>query len=145
MAAVFIACWSAGLLHVARADQTTGAGATTWSGVYTEEQATRGELLYTKHCAECHGDDLAGDGFAAALKGPDFMSNWNDLSVGDFFERIRISMPPTSPHSVSPKEKAEITAYILKSGGFPAGDTELAAETGALKSIKIVANKPGRN
>ena len=31
-----------------------------WDGVYTAEQAQRGEPLYQQSCAECHGPDLAG-------------------------------------------------------------------------------------
>jgi mono/diheme cytochrome c family protein len=120
------------------------AASTTWSGVYTEEQATGGSAAYAKHCSECHLEDLAGDGCAPALKGPEFMNNWNTLSVGDLFERIRVSMPPSDPNSVTPKEKAAIVAYLLKSSGFPAGKSELAEKPDALKAIKFEATKPGR-
>ena len=37
-----------------------------WDGVYTEEQAKRGEELYRKECASCHGYTLVG-GVGAAL------------------------------------------------------------------------------
>lgn len=142
-AAVIVAAWSAGLLQAAHANQAGAAGSSTWSGVYTEDQATSGALVYAKVCSECHLDDLAGDGFAPALKGPEFMNNWNSLSVGDLFERIRVSMPPGNPSSVSAKEKAEIVAHILKNAGFPAGTTELATQTEILKAIKFEATKPG--
>ena len=140
VAASIAAVWVLGVWQSARAEQ----GSTTWSGVYTEEQANSGAAVYAKVCSECHLDDLAGDGFAPALRGPEFMSNWNGLTVGDLFERIRVSMPPSEPNSVTPKEKASILAHILKSGGFPAGSTELAAETAPLKTIKFEATKPGR-
>lgn len=143
LTAFVLAGWTAGLVHIVRAEQAGAAGSSTWSGVYTEEQATAGGAAFGKSCSECHGDDLAGDGFAPALKGPEFMNNWNGLSVGDLFERIRVSMPPSDPNSVSAKEKAEITAYILKSAGFPAGSAELASQTEALKAIKFEATKPG--
>jgi hypothetical protein len=64
--------------------------------------------------------------------------------VGDLFDRIRVSMPPSNPNSVSAKEKADIVAYLLKEASFPAGTTELAATTEALKAIKFEATKPGR-
>ena len=134
------AVWTLGVWQSTRAEQ----GSTTWSGVYTEEQATSGAAVYAKVCSECHLDDLAGDGFAPALRGPEFMSNWNGLTVGDLFERIRVSMPPSEPNSVTPTEKAAILAHILKSGGFPAGTTELMAETTPLKAIKFEATKPGQ-
>ena len=141
VAVVLVTIWTAGVLQSVRADQ--GAGSSTWSGVYTEEQAKSGASVYAKNCSECHLEDLAGDGFAPALKGPEFMNNWNTLSVGDLFERIRVSMPPSNPSSVSAKEKAEIVAHILKNAGFPAGKTELASQTDALKAIKFEATKPG--
>ena len=145
-AAFILLTWVASVGVTARTGQAAAAGAaasTTWSGVFTEEQAENGALAYAKTCSECHLEDLAGDGFAPALKGPDFMNNWNTLSVGDLYERIRVSMPPTNPGSVSAKEKVDIIAYILKSAGFPAGESELAAEPEALKIIKFEATKPG--
>jgi mono/diheme cytochrome c family protein len=33
---------------------------TIWDGVYSEEQAKRGEQLYGEHCARCHGEGLGG-------------------------------------------------------------------------------------
>jgi hypothetical protein len=147
LAAIICLTWTAGVGFAARAEQVAAApgaaGATTWSGVYTEEQAKAGATAYGKFCTECHLADLAGDGFAPALKGPEFMNNWNTLSVGDFYDRIRISMPPTDPNSVSAKEKIDIVAYLLQSAGFPAGKTELAAEPETLKTIKFEATKPG--
>ena len=139
-AAAAFAVWTAGVAHMAG----TGQESTTWAGVYTEEQAKAGAAAYAKNCTECHLEDMAGDGFAPALKGPEFMNNWNALTVGDLFERIRVSMPPGNPTSVTGKEKAEIVAFILKNAGFPAGATELASQTEALKGIKFEATKPGR-
>jgi hypothetical protein len=72
------------------------------------------------------------------------MNNWNGLSVGELYERIRVSMPPSNPNSLPPKDKADIVAYLLKQNGFPAGTAELAPEAEALKGIKFVATKPGK-
>lgn len=132
-------------MNVARAEQAAPAAGSTWSGAYSEAQAKLGEAAYTKSCSECHGQDLAGDGFAPALKGPEFMSNWNGLTLGDLFERIRVSMPPSNPNSVTPKEKVDIIAYLLKQAAFPAGKTDLPETQDALKTIKFEATKPGRN
>jgi S-disulfanyl-L-cysteine oxidoreductase SoxD len=133
--------WTAGMLQAARVEQTASS---TWSGVYTEAQAKVGQETYTKTCAECHGQDLGGDGYAPGLKGPDFMTNWNGLTVGELFDRIRVSMPPSNPNAVGAKEKADIVAYLLKEAGFPAGTAELPSTTEALKAIKFEATKPGR-
>ena len=139
LAAVLASVWTIGVFQRVGAEQA----GSTWNGVYTEAQAKAGAAVYAKNCSECHLEDLAGDGFAPALKGPEFMNNWNSLSVGDLFERIRVSMPPSNPSSVTAKEKAEIVAHILKNAGFPAGNTDLGSTTDALKGIKFEATKPG--
>ena len=49
------------------------AGPDVWDGVYTEEQAKRGEALYSEHCVRCHGASLQGNGEGAGpLTGPVF-------------------------------------------------------------------------
>jgi mono/diheme cytochrome c family protein len=113
-----------------------------WDGVYSEEQAKRGQETYSAECASCHQPDLGGDGFAPALSGPEFSSAWNDLSVGDLYDRIRQSMPPSNPGAVPPAAKVDIVAFILKGNKMPAGTTELPKEAEALKQIKYLANKP---
>ncbi len=124
----------------ARAEQAT-AGKSVWDGVYTAEQAKRGEATYTKECSSCHGGDLNGDGFAPALTGAEFTNTWNGTTLGDLFERIRISMPPSGPESVSAQAKADILSFVLKSSKFPEGKTELAPQAGTLKAIQFQANK----
>ena len=143
-AAVIAMVWAAGVIQIARAEQEAATGASTWAGVYTDDQAKTGQAAYTKSCSECHGEDLGGDGFAPSLKGPEFMNNWNGLTVAELFDRIRVSMPPSNPTAVSAKEKADIVAHLLKQNGFPAGKTELPSATDALKGIKFEATKPGR-
>ena len=46
------------------------------AGVYTAEQATRGEAIYKEQCAACHGDNLEGSGPMPPLAGMDFLTNW---------------------------------------------------------------------
>ncbi len=124
-----------------------GSGATrqtrsNWDGIYTEAQARRGQPFYEASCAECHGSDLAGQEMAPGLLGGDFTWNWNGLTLGDLFERIRVSMPQADPNSVSRAEKADILAYLLQANDFPAGDAELADRTSALRGISFLAEKP---
>ena len=136
--------WAVGLSHnavQARQAAAGGASKTVWDGVFSAEQAERGAAAFKTSCSECHGADLAGDGFAPALAGSDFMGNWTDLSVGDLFERIRISMPPSGPGGVTPAQKADIVAHILNANKFPAGTGELEPKTETLKLIKIEQKK----
>jgi mono/diheme cytochrome c family protein len=123
----------------ARAEQ--GAGKNVWDGVFTAEQAKRGEATYQKECSSCHGTDLNGDGFAPALTGSEFTNTWNGTSLGDLFERIRISMPPSAPESVSGEQKADILSFVLKANKFPEGKAELPAQAEALKAIQFQASK----
>ncbi|MEZ5288682.1 MAG: hypothetical protein R2712_28515 [Vicinamibacterales bacterium] len=113
---------------------------TVWDGVYTEEQATRGAAAYSRDCSSCHQDDLAGDGFAPGLSGPEFAAAWEGLTLGDLLERVRVSMPPSNPGGTPVTDKVDIIAHILKSNRFPAGSTEMTAD--AMKGIQYRANKP---
>ena len=113
-----------------------------WSGVYTVEQAGRGALLYEETCAECHGPGLEGGETAPALAGADFRWNWNGLSVGDLFERLRVSMPEGNPRRLGRGEKAEVLAFMLQQNGFPDGDVELRDRTEQLRSIAFETTQP---
>ena len=114
-----------------------------WDGVYTEAQATRGKALYSQECASCHGGELTGGEMAPPLAGGEFMAGWDGLTIGDLFERVRISMPQNSPGSLSGQQNADILAFVFGSNKFPAGDTELPKEAGILKQIKFEVKKPG--
>jgi S-disulfanyl-L-cysteine oxidoreductase SoxD len=113
-----------------------------WDGVYTEEQAKRGEELYRKECASCHGDTLVGGGGAAPLTGGTFLSNWNGLTVGDLFDRIRKTMPQGSLGKLTKQQDADILAYLLSFNRFPAGKTELQKQVEFMKEIRFEATKP---
>jgi len=114
-----------------------------WDGVYTEEQAKRGGPLYSENCASCHGPELMGGAMAPPLASGDFLSGWDGLTVGDLFERIRISMPQNAPGSLSGQQNADILSFILSANKFPAGTTEMPNQAMILKSIKFEAKKPG--
>jgi mono/diheme cytochrome c family protein len=114
-----------------------------WDGVYTTEQANRGKQGYSEQCASCHGPELTGGEMAPALAGGEFLAGWDGLTMGDLFERIRISMPQNSPGSLSGAQNADILAFMLASNKFPAGETELAKDAMILKTIKFEAKKSG--
>jgi S-disulfanyl-L-cysteine oxidoreductase SoxD len=144
IAAVAIAALAAiGTFHSAlRAQDAPSGSRSVWDGVYTQEQAGRGHSLYGQHCASCHGEALTGGEVAPALAGGDFLSNWNGLTVGDLFERIRRSMPQDDPGRLTRQENADVLAYLLSFNKFPAGNMELAHDTQVLKQIRIEAAKP---
>ena len=107
-----------------------------WQGIYTEEQARRGQAVYEKSCSSCHSASLTGGDMAPALVGPEFSAEWNGLTVGDVFERIRTSMPQEAPGSLTREQYADIVAHILSANKFPAGAKELEHDTEPLMQIK---------
>jgi cytochrome c len=115
---------------------------TVWSGIYTEAQAKRGEAVYMEMCANCHGAELEGLDMSPALAGATFSSNWNELTMGDLADRIRISMPADRPGTMTRAQIADVMAFMLKANEFPTGMSELPQEVPVLKQIRIVAEKP---
>jgi mono/diheme cytochrome c family protein len=115
---------------------------TTQDGVYTEAQAKRGGTVYGASCASCHGPDLAGDGQMPSLAGKEFNTQWNDMPLSDLFERIHATMPADAPGTLRPAEAADVIAFLLLKGGFPAGQTELPSDAAALKALTFVTPKP---
>ena len=113
-----------------------------WDGVYTEEQAKRGEPLYQKECASCHGALLTGGESSPPLSGGAFLANWNGLTLGDLFDRIRKTMPQTAPGKLTRQQNADILAFVLSVNKFPAGKAELYRQSEMLKEIRFESAKP---
>ena len=112
-----------------------------WNGVYTDEQSARGEALYRQECASCHAEGGSGGEMAPPLSGGAFTSNWNGLTIGDLFERIRVTMPDDT-RKLSRAQDADVVAYMLSLNKFPAGKTPLNRETEILKQIRFEATRP---
>ena len=109
-------------------------------GVYSADQAKRGESLYAETCAACHDAKLAG-GIGPALAGKDFIASWKGQTVGDVFTKIKVEMPLTAPGTLSPDQTADVLAFILSANQFPAGATALATDATPLKDIRMA--EPG--
>jgi len=127
-----------------RAQATPAAGTSVWSGVYTDEQAKRGEAFANKLCTSCHGPDLSGGEAGPALVGLEFLGNWNTLTVADFFDRVHATMPADAPGTMTPQQTSDITAYVFKLNKYPAGKTELPTDLALLKGIKIEGEQPAK-
>jgi len=96
-------------------------------GVYSGAQATRGQAVYKTQCAECHGNALEGT-VGSPLAGDSFLSDWSARPLSAFVDKIQKTMPFSAPGSLSRQQSADLTAYILQVGKFPAGRTELTDE-----------------
>jgi hypothetical protein len=46
-------------------------------------------------------------------------------------------MPRSKPASLTPQEYSDIVAFILQQNGFPAGTSELSADTLGLKDLDL--------
>jgi len=105
-------------------------------GVYTDAQARRGQTLYTARCAQCHGATLGGD-IAPPLVGDDFIGDWNKQTLADLVDKIKNTMPADDPGKLTERQSADIVAYLLQVGKFPAGRAELASDAAVLKLITL--------
>jgi S-disulfanyl-L-cysteine oxidoreductase SoxD len=124
-----------------REGRTQEVSSSVLDGIYTEAQAARGAAAYPQHCAACHGASLGGLGEAPALSGAQFISDFNGLTVGDLFDRIRTTMPLNNPAGLSRDQYVDILSFILKSNGYPAGQTELNRRSEFLNAIRFEAPK----
>jgi len=117
----------------------TVAGAQTarsvWDGVYSAEQAKRGEVVSAAQCVSCHGDGLRGGEAAPALTGDIFNSTWEGVPLADLADRIRTTMPLDKPATLSRAQTADLLAYMLSLSKMPAGAAPLPADAAALAQI----------
>ena len=68
-------------------------------GVYTEEQADVGEVLYQEHCLLCHDKKY----FRPVLK------RWEGQPIGVLYTVLSTSMPESNPGFLTEKEYVDIT------------------------------------
>ena len=115
---------------------------TSWSGVYTEAQAYRGEKVADTTCIGCHGSGLDGGDSGPKLVGEVFLANWSTQPVSELFDWIREAMPPETPGTLSKEDAAAVVAYILKQNKMPAGKEPLPNESEELRRIQMTAVKP---
>jgi mono/diheme cytochrome c family protein len=145
-AAAMTACYATVTVRAAAQESTssTSPGAAknnTWDGIYTKDQAAKGETLYGDQCSKCHGADGSGAD-APTLVGGDFASDWDALTIGELFNRVRDTMPQDNPQSLSRDDTAALLAFIFAKNNFPASDTPLTSDGSALGKMKYLANKP---
>jgi len=95
------------------------------TGVYSAPQAARGQALYVKECAACHGNKLEGS-VGSPLAGPDFLAGWSGKPLSDLVDKIQKNMPFNTPGSMSRQQSIDLVAYMLQFGQFPAGRADLA-------------------
>jgi mono/diheme cytochrome c family protein len=103
-------------------------------GVYSDAQATQGQALYAEHCASCHGNALEG-AQGPPLAGENFAAVWHNDSLFELVNKIRHTMPADNEGALTSQQSADVTAYLLRVGGFPAGSTALGPDEAAWQQI----------
>jgi len=98
-------------------------------GVYTDIQAKRGQQVYAGTCGSCHQP--------TSHQGATFSQNWDRHALSDLFQYVSTQMPQDNPGSLAPNDAADVVAFLLKIYAMPAGTTELAPDTVAMKTILI--------
>jgi mono/diheme cytochrome c family protein len=98
-------------------------------GVYTDEQAKRGQQTYAGTCMSCHTP--------TSHQGATFTQNWDQHPLYDLFSYVSQQMPQDNPGSLAPTDAADVVAFLLKLYSMPAGTTELAPDTAAMRKILI--------
>ena len=117
-----------------------GKESTIWDGVYTPAQIERAKVPLVAVCRRCHNDDLGGGDRGPALHGDRFMSTWETQELSALFAKVKDTMPPDSPSSLSDEDYVSMVALILQANGFPSGTEPLTVAK--LDGIRIAA-KPG--
>ncbi len=102
------------------------AAVNTTHGVFSEEQATRGEDVFYNICAECHFEEDFG--------GP-FIQSWVGASVKDLLDEIVATMPEDNPGGLPSEQYVDVITYMFKINGLPTGEDELTAED--LEAVEI--------
>jgi mono/diheme cytochrome c family protein len=136
---------AAALAIAAGAGPSAGAqaSASIWDGVFTVEQARRGQTAYTGPCDRCHGYKLDGASDDPDMlptppaAGRKFLRAWEGRSLAALFEYTQRTMPANNPGFLTTQELVDVIAYMLLVSGAPGGDTELGAEPGGLERITI--------
>jgi mono/diheme cytochrome c family protein len=109
--------------------QSEGTPRSTMTGVYTADQAARGEQIYMNICVSCHPP--------ATYTGETFRTSWGSRPLSELFTAITEKMPKNDPGSLTADEYAEVVAYLLQMNGIPAGKADLPGDVEALKTIRV--------
>jgi mono/diheme cytochrome c family protein len=96
---------------------------------YSAAQATRGEKVFDQTCSTCHQ--------AEKFIGPEFVQNWNDRRVGDFYSLVRSTMPVDNPGGLKEQEYLDVTAYLLKANHSEPKADSLSTDTTVMRGRKI--------
>ena len=123
---------------VKSASAASASGKTNWDGVFTEQQAQRGQQVYQRACSACHLESLQGNDVSPALVGKGFLARFSGLSAHEMVQNLRASMPQNAPDSLGDRAYIDLVSYLLKANGSKTGALELPLDVAELEKIAIV-------
>ena len=112
-----------------RAQTRDGVGRTIWDGVYTSEQADRGQLALQQRCTACHAD--------SEWSSATFINRWAGRPILTLYDNIRLTMPYNAPAGLSREQYSDIVASMLRLNGAPPGDAPLPNDVDGLRHIAV--------
>lgn len=105
---------------------------------FTQAQAQAGAAVYTQACVSCHGANLQGVA-APAVAGTEFLTtvSKNGWTFSDLRTLVVQQMPLNNPGSLTPKQYADVLAYLLASNCYPSGAAAFPAADSTTLAAKI--------
>jgi len=125
----------------------TVAASASLPALYTAQQAHAGAAVYAHYCLQCHGTDLQGTA-GPAVAGTEFLktAKFDGWSLADVRATVFENMPFSNPGSLTPKQYADVMAFLLASSCYPAGTKPFPqsnqASFAAVKLAPIAGIKP---
>jgi PQQ-dependent dehydrogenase (methanol/ethanol family) len=106
------------------------------AGIFSPEQAARGEQVFSANCSGCHA--------SGNYAGQAFQAKWGGFTLGDIYSDISVSMPPANPGGLPPEDYSSIIAFLLRETGYSnAASAQLPADGFQLR--RFVIDVPGLN
>jgi mono/diheme cytochrome c family protein len=98
------------------------AQSSTQPGLYTSEQALRGEKAFLGNCVGCHGYSMSS-----------IFSGYRNAYI--YWGKISSTMPWEDAGHLAPQDYIDMVAYMMRENGFPPGEVELKVDRPLLESI----------
>lgn len=103
---------------------------TIWDGVYTSEQADRGQRTTQQSCGACHSPSSE---WGNSL----FITAWSGQPILELHSHLRNTMPFDAPGNLTDQEYSDVIAYILSLNDAPPGEKELPGDSEGLAVIEV--------
>lgn len=93
-------------------------------------QMELGAQWFQATCIQCHA--------VGAVTNDDFRLKWNGRTAYELFERVRSTMPQSSPGSLGRGTYLAIVAYLMKLNGMPSAGRPVVGDSTALASVRLL-------